>query len=153
MSAHAEGSLSGSSSAKQASEQQQDNSGQLAITETKCITSRVQRDMGQKAHLSSEFIRDLANCVSPGPESTGDLWEELVKKYGTHYYTEASLGGKLQMITSVEKSHFFSQSSSETSSSLEGSFSAGASGGGYSGSAAASYAGANSGEKCYMITI
>ncbi|PRP80174.1 perforin-1-like [Planoprotostelium fungivorum] len=131
---NAEASLHGSEEVKTASEKKSENSGQLAITETSCITSRVRRN--DNVSFSNEFINDLAICIN---SNNASVWEDLIGKYGTHYYKEASLGGRLKMVSSVSREYYFSQSSLETNKELGGSFSAGASGAGWSAEASASY--------------
>ncbi|PRP80164.1 hypothetical protein PROFUN_12122 [Planoprotostelium fungivorum] len=130
-------SMSGSNEVRRANEQQSENEGKLVITETKCISSRVQRN---GFYMSQDFIDDLGKCIQSGtPTSDKDPWVDLIVKYGTHYYKNALMGGKLQMISSVEKEHYYSKSSVQMKNSIETSFSAGASSALYSGSASAEY--------------
>ena len=64
----------------------------------------------------------------------------MVQNFGTHYYTKADMGGKLTQISSMQDNYFFSQSSTETSNSMEMSFGASVSGYGNAASASVSYA-------------
>lgn len=102
-----------------------DGSNMIASTTVNCETSRLKFN-SDRARFSDIFVNDLAAAIQPklstvNPDS---VWDNLVQKYGTHYYQTATLGGKLQMFSSITKSHYFSQTQTETTFSLDASLSA-----------------------------
>lgn len=136
-------SLSSSKETKASGELKTEGSYKEITTSSSCITYKAQL---RNISFSREFVRDLGYAIRPDPTDKSDNWVALVKKYGTNYYKSATVGGKLTMVTKIQKVHFFSKSKNDTMSQVQGSFSAGASGWGISGSASASYAGDTSGE-------
>jgi hypothetical protein len=139
----ASASLSLSSTSKSASQQRQKNSGQLAVTDTICYTTKVVNvDDPGNIHFSSQFIKRIADIESNRGTKT---YVDLIKDFGSHYYKSASLGGRLRQISSIEKKKFFSLASSEVSSSLSTSLKAGASGYGYSARGSVDYSSSQSG--------
>lgn len=93
-------------SVKQSRQMEQKDSGSLIITELICATSKVQMT---KYTFHPNFLAELAKV------NTSDDVVAMIDKYGTHFYQQAVLGGKLRQVTSVSKSY----SSSKTKSELE----------------------------------
>jgi hypothetical protein len=93
-------------SAKQSRQMEQKDSGSLIITELICATSK---DQMTKYTFHPNFLAELAKV------NTSDDVVAMIDKYGTHFYQQAVLGGKLRQVTSVSKSY----SSSKTKSELE----------------------------------
>ena len=102
-------------SVEQAKSLESKQSGSLISTEVGCETSKVKMT---KNTFHPSFLEDLAQA------RTSDDYLKLVKRYGTHYYKRATLGGKLKQITAMSKTLSKSKTEQEQSQSAQRSFGA-----------------------------
>lgn len=112
--------------------------GVLSVTETQCLTYTAQLS---HLNLHPSFLSDL---VSAALSEEDDSMLKVVEKYGTHYFIEAEMGGKLLMTTSTAESYYSTQGEQSVSQSVQTSFSAKVSGYGANADAAADYSSATS---------
>jgi hypothetical protein len=111
-------SFSQSSAAQVARNLEQKRSGSLTLTEARCATMKAQL-RGINFHPS--FLAEVATI------STAEGALLLLEKYGTHYYKSAVLGGKLSLVTVVDKQWETSTTSNFLQQHSELSFGAGVS--------------------------
>ncbi len=117
--------FSGEKSVKTASELEQKTEGSIVVSEVKCATSRVKL---AKHTFHPAFLVDLRKA-----KTDTDL-VNLVKKYGTHVYSSAVLGGKLRQVTTLKKEFQSSKTKQELEESAALSLSASVSGPAFSAS-------------------
>lgn len=116
MSASASVAYSQEKSVSAAREQEKKASGTVIVTEVSCETSKVQ--LGPSYSFHPRFLEDLA-----GVKNVGQM-KSVIKKYGTHIYSSAVLGGRLRQVTTITKDTHSSKSKEELSESASLSFSA-----------------------------
>jgi hypothetical protein len=104
----------------------------LAITQTKCITSKVYM---RQIHWNRDFLDDIRQV-----DNSTESCSRIVKKYGTHYYRNAQLGGKLLQVTSISREYYFGSTQKEVAKATENSFGASVSAYGISASASTVFA-------------
>lgn len=97
----------------------QQRSGSVVVTEVTCETSKVQLS---KFNLHPSFLEELS-LVDTGADVL-----PLMKKYGTHFYNTATLGGRLRQVTVLDSSYESTQSEFEIQKSADISFAASVSG-------------------------
>lgn len=117
--------FSGSRAVKSALELETKSSGAVIISEIKCATSQVKI---AKYNFHPSFLEELAKVRNV------TQMVALVKKYGSHIYSSAILGGKLQQITTMSKTFQSSKTQKELEEHAELSLSASVSGPAFSGS-------------------
>ena len=124
-------SYSQENSVKISREMEQRSSGSLVYTELSCATSKIQM---AKYTFHPAFLTALSRL-----NSSADV-VDMIEKYGSHFYSNAVLGGRLSQVTSVSSSFASSKTSSELEAHAKLSFGASVSSpifsvsGGFSGS-------------------
>lgn len=126
---------------------QAERGGTLFVSEVECLTYRAKIS---RKNLHPQFVLDLMYATLDG-STTAML--SVVKKYGTHYYTSADMGGKLTMTTSTTMTTDTFSSSISTEKAVEASMSAKVSGWGANAEAAASFSKASSGTEEFQSTF
>eukprot|EP01132_Coremiostelium_polycephalum_P004349 gene4349-5443_t len=104
-------------------------SSSLIMTEVQCLTSSFEM---VEYNFHPNFLKELAAC-----KNTHD-YIEMIEKYGTHFYTKATMGGSLKQIISTNSISAESESSSDWKESGRRTFAGSVSAGRY-GSLSGSY--------------
>jgi hypothetical protein len=116
--ANAETALSQSRAVHTARSLEAKRSGSLFLTESQCNIMRVQM---HSHNFHPQFLSDLSKV-----ETASDA-AEVIEKYGTHYYRSAVLGGKLSVMSVVDKKYEQNSESRHLAQQSELTFSAGVS--------------------------
>ncbi|KAF2077732.1 hypothetical protein CYY_000979 [Polysphondylium violaceum] len=128
-------SLSLSQSTKSAKDTETKKDGSLSKTTISCETTKVHL---VEPRFHPKFIEDVSNCyVKNNKNKTNENLQKVIQKYGSTYMTHATMGGKLEVITSVDHSFSSNKTSSEVEKAMEMSVSAQVSSKVLSGSASA----------------